>query len=225
MGKKNVAANALTYAFSKVKAWALGAFAAASHSHAATDITSGTLDAARVPSLDASKIATGTLPVARGGTGQTTLAAARNAAGLGNTTGALPIANGGTGQTTVAAARNAFGLGNTAGAVPIANGGTGLTASPSMLTNLGSTTAANVLQASPRPGVTGTLPIANGGTGQTTATAARNALGAVDAKGAFLAAHPVGSYYECATSPATTYGGTWVAYCPMGMPRMWRRTA
>ena len=42
--------------------------------------------------------ATGTLAVANGGTGQTTLAAARNAMGLGNTTGVLPIANGGTGD-------------------------------------------------------------------------------------------------------------------------------
>ena len=56
------------------------------------------------------------------------------------------------------------------GPLPIASGGTGLTASPSMLTNLGSTTAANVLQASPRPGITGTLGIAHGGTGMTGAT-------------------------------------------------------
>ena len=82
-------------------------------------------------------------------------------------TGTVAIANGGTGQTTVAAARNALGLGNTTGALPVANGGTGLTSSPSMLTNLASTTAANVLAASPRPGVTGTLPVANGGTGAT----------------------------------------------------------
>lgn len=54
-----------------------------------------------------------------------------------------------------------------AGTLGIGNGGTGLTASPSMLTNLGSTTAANVLQASPRPGITGTLSVAHGGTGQT----------------------------------------------------------
>lgn len=53
------------------------------------------------------------------------------------------------------------------GTLPIANGGTGLTASPSMLINLGSTTAANVLQASPRPGITGTLAVGHGGTGMT----------------------------------------------------------
>ncbi|MEA5011762.1 MAG: hypothetical protein VB100_08595 [Angelakisella sp.] len=44
----------------------------------------------------------GIVPVAQGGTGQTTLAAARNAMGLGNTTGALPVANGGTGATSLA---------------------------------------------------------------------------------------------------------------------------
>ena len=52
----------------------------------------------------------GTLPVAQGGTGQTTLAAARNAMGLGNTTDALPIANGGTGSTTAANAKTALGI-------------------------------------------------------------------------------------------------------------------
>lgn len=69
----------------------------------------------------------GTVAVANGGTGATTVAAARNNLGLGNTSGALPIANGGTGQTSVAAARNALGLGNTTGALPVANGGTGVT--------------------------------------------------------------------------------------------------
>ena len=65
----------------------------------------------------------------------------------------------------------------TAGTIPIAAGGTGLTASPSMLTNLGSTTAANVLQASPRPGVTGTLGVAHGGTGATTFTSGALLIG------------------------------------------------
>lgn len=37
----------------------------------------------------------------------------------------IPVANGGTGATTVAAARNNLGLGNTSGPVPIASGGTG----------------------------------------------------------------------------------------------------
>lgn len=46
----------------------------------------------------------GTLPASKGGTGQTSLQAARNAMGLGNTSGALPVANGGTGATTRASA-------------------------------------------------------------------------------------------------------------------------
>ena len=78
----------------------------------------------------------------------------------------------------------------TSGTLPIARGGTGLTASPSMLVNLGSDDAANVFTASPRPGVTGTLPIANGGTGATSAAAARTALGITPANiGAATASH------------------------------------
>ncbi len=54
-----------------------------------------------VTGLDMSKATAGTLPIARGGTGQTTAAGVRNALGLGNTTGALPVANGGTGLTNL----------------------------------------------------------------------------------------------------------------------------
>lgn len=87
--------------------------------------------------------------------------------GLGASNGVWPASAGGTGQTSLQATRNAMGLGDTTGVLPVANGGTGLSASPSMLTNLGSTTAANVLAESPRPGITGTLGAANGGTGST----------------------------------------------------------
>ena len=83
----------------------------------------------------------GVVPVDRGGTGQTTVAGARNALGLGNTAGALPIANGGTGATSVAGARNALGLGNTSGALPIANGGTGAANAADARSNLGITPA------------------------------------------------------------------------------------
>lgn len=82
-------------------------------------------------------------------------------------TGTLPVAHGGTGQTTLALTRYALGLGNTTGTLEVAYGGTGITSNPSMLVNLGTTAAATVFQASPRPGVTGTLPVAYGGTGTT----------------------------------------------------------
>lgn len=51
--------------------------------------------------------------------------------------GTLPIAKGGTGATTAAQARNNLGLGNTSGALPIANGGTGATTAANALANLG----------------------------------------------------------------------------------------
>lgn len=50
------------------------------------------------------------LPIAGGGTGQTTVAGVRYVLGLGNTNGALPIANGGTGATTAEAARRNLGI-------------------------------------------------------------------------------------------------------------------
>lgn len=54
------------------------------------------------------------LPVSKGGTGASTVAAARNALGLGNTAYELPIANGGTGASSVASARANLGLGDAA---------------------------------------------------------------------------------------------------------------
>lgn len=48
-------------------------FAPLTHKHAAGDVTSGTFAAARIPGLDAGKITSGILPVARGGTGVSSL--------------------------------------------------------------------------------------------------------------------------------------------------------
>ena len=59
---------------------------------------------------DGGNVDLGIIPIAKGGTGQTTASGVRNALGLGNTTGALPIANGGTGATTKAAAQTNLGL-------------------------------------------------------------------------------------------------------------------
>ncbi len=47
-------------------------FPPSAHSHSAADINSGTLDAARIPTLDIGTKTSGTLSVARGGTGATT---------------------------------------------------------------------------------------------------------------------------------------------------------
>lgn len=59
---------------------------------------------------DGGNVDLGIIPIAKGGTGQTTASGVRNALGLGNTTGALPIANGGTGATTKAGAQTNLGL-------------------------------------------------------------------------------------------------------------------
>ena len=127
--------------------------AAASHNHAASAITSGTLG------------------VARGGTGRDTLTA--NAIIAGNTTSAVKQIATASGALYATAANGAAQFGT----LPIAQGGTGRTSAPSMLVNLASTSAASPLVASPRPGVTGALPVANGGTGATTVSAAQSNLG------------------------------------------------
>ena len=117
----------------------------------------------------------GTLNVANGGTGLTT-STYKNAIIIGNAstaTSAFSTVRTASGALYATAQDGAPSFGT----LPVAQGGTGLTASPSMLTNLGSTTAANVLAATPRPGVTGTLPVANGGTGATATSGARQKLG------------------------------------------------
>ena len=125
----------------------VGNYAAASHVHSASDITSGVL------------------PLARGGTGASTASGARTSIGAaaashthvaGDISGTFPITKGGTGATNAADARTNLGAaaashnhdaGNiTSGTLAVARGGTGLTSSPSMLTNLGSTSADTILK-------------------------------------------------------------------------------
>ena len=144
----------------------------ASHVHSAADITSGTL------------------AVARGGTGVTTAAAERERLGLGSTTGALPIANGGTGASTASAALDAL---LESDPLTVANGGTGsdsLTANAILAGNgtaaVGQVaTASGALYATASGGAAsfGTLPIAQGGTGATTASDALDELGALPLTG------------------------------------------
>lgn len=88
----------------------------------------------------------GTVPVAFGGTGVTTLNALTNLLGLGNasvsganaTFDAIPVTRGGTGVTSLPALSNALGIGdNLSAAIPLARGGTGATSISGVKTNLG----------------------------------------------------------------------------------------
>lgn len=63
--------------------------AAASHTHAAGDVNSGTFADARIPNLNTSKLTAGTLGVARGGTGASTLTSGSFLRG--NGTGAVQL--------------------------------------------------------------------------------------------------------------------------------------
>lgn len=156
----------LTHLVELIKNWA----AAKIHKHSASDITSGTL------------------PVTRGGTGGTDASSARTNLGItpanigaAATSHTHTIAQVTNLQNTLdgkaASSHNHSAANITSGTLPISRGGTGLTASPSLLVNLGSTAADNVLEASPRPGITGTLALSHGGTGATTASGAVSNLG------------------------------------------------
>lgn len=160
---------------------------------------------ASLTSLNAGNIASGTLAIARGGTGLT----------------ASPSMLTNLGSTSAANVLQASPRPGVTGTLPIANGGTGLTASPSLLVNLASTSAANVLQASPRPGVTGALPVANGGTGATTAAAARTNIGAVNKAGDTMTGNlTIGS--SSLTNPCLKLtDGTNVGYAQMYSGTMW----
>lgn len=103
----------------------------------------------------------------------------------------IPVSLGGTGATTVSAARQALGLGATSGALPISNGGTGQVTAANALTALGAEPKANVTSkgsvstpvyfdsngvATP---ISSPLPVSLGGTGVTTLSALMSASKAV----------------------------------------------
>lgn len=116
----------LTYLWGKIKA----KFAASTHEHSASDITSGTLDVARIPNLSTDKLTSGTLPVARGGTGSITHIS--NAVLTGNGTGAVKNVSTKSGALYATAANGAAQFGT----LPIAQGGTGATTAAGAVTNI-----------------------------------------------------------------------------------------
>lgn len=151
-------------------------------------------------------------------------------------TGTLPIANGGSGQTTAQAAMNAFAGAVTSGSylrgngtnvvmstiqaadVPTLNQNTTgsaatLTTARTIQTNLASTSAASFNgSANITPGVTGTLPVANGGTGRNTLTANNVILGNGTTAVNFVAPGTNGNVL-------TSNGSTWVSSTPSGVTK------
>jgi hypothetical protein len=151
-------------------------------------------------------------------------------------TGTLPIANGGSGQTTAQAAMNAFAGAVTSGSylrgngtnvvmstiqaadVPTLNQNTTgsaatLTTARTIQTNLASTSAASFNgSANITPGVTGTLPVGNGGTGGTTFTANNVLLG--NGTSAFQVVAP-----STSGNVLTSNGSTWVSSTPSGVTK------
>lgn len=94
---------------------------------------------------------------------------------------ALPVANGGTGQTTATAAFGALSPLTTKGDIIVDSGSANVRLAVGsnntfLHANSGATNGVDWAQVGLTTGVTGTLPIANGGTGQTTASAAFDAL-------------------------------------------------
>jgi len=149
---------------------------------------------AGVVTIEGAEVRTGTVAIAKGGTGATSASAARtalgvDAAGTDNST-----------DVTLATVSNNYlsisGQVITAGTVPLSLGGTGATSASAARSALGvdaagtdnstdvtlASVSSNYLSLSGQEITAGTVPVALGGTGGTTASAARSALG-VDAAG------------------------------------------
>lgn len=145
------------------------------------------LVAGDIPSHSTDKLTSGTLGVARGGTGASTFTAgivkssgSTNALTTESTisltsevSGTLPVGNGGTGATTLNS--NGVLLGNGTSAVSATTAGTA--DQVLRVPGAGGAPAFGAIDLSKSAAVTGALPIANGGTGETTASAALAALG------------------------------------------------
>lgn len=195
------------------KAWLgnVGELAKASHSHAAGDITSGTLATSRLP----------TVTVAKGGTGATTAAAARTnlgitlanlgAAASSHTHTKAQITDFPTTMTPTAHTHAAGDI--TSGTLPRSRGGLGRDADAipayAILRNSGANydyihytaTANGALYATAANGLPkfGTLPVAQGGTGVTSLDALKTALGISDSTNAKIKYYITDESYDEAT--------------------------
>lgn len=139
---------------------------------------------------------TNALPIASGGTGQTTATAGLNAL--------LPSQTGNAGRVLQTDGTNtswAQDAGGTVTSVDVSGGTTGLTTSGGPVTGAGTITLA------------GTLAIANGGTGQTTATAGFNALAPVQTAntGKFLTTDGTNAAWELVDVTADITGAVPIA--------------
>ena len=231
----------LSYLWSKIKA----AFAAVGHNHSAADITSGTLPISRGGTGATSAAAVLT------GLGVTATAAELNKLdGVTATTAELNYTdgvtsniqtqlNGKAASSHTHAASQVTGLTASRALVSDANGHPAVSAvTNTELGYLDGVTSAIQTQINGKAAsshnhsaaniTSGTLPLARGGTGATSASEARTSLGVsvYDTNTAFLAAHPIGSFYEENTgkNPGKTYGGTWTNVPSIGA-FTWQRTA